>query len=820
MIKVKNLEKYFNKGKKNEVHVLNGIDVTFENRGLICILGESGSGKTTLLNTIGGLDTFASGSIEIEGNTFRKYHAKNLETVRNDTFGYIFQNYYLLQDYTVLYNVKLALNTFDISEEEKEERALYVLEKLDMLKYKKKLVSQLSGGQQQRVSIARALVKSPKVILADEPTGNLDEENTLRTMSILKNIAKDCLVILVSHEKRIARFFADRIIEIEDGKIVRDYENKQQNAYQRTDDGNIYLQDMECTAIEQEGMQFQFYQEKEAQKANPIRLNFAWKNGKLYIQNLEDYDVILAGEEVGCEMLDQKKPDVEMSHVEEFDFSLPEAKGHRTAHLSKKEIWKLAIENIRLMGKKQAFMIGILLVTAVMLTITLANFTNGYFVNKKDIITEDSHYVTVDAGGMYDTGWEGETDWDKECNNGFAEFCEKNAFSGKNSDIFKSNGGTLNLQYSSFAQMEGEGFGFEDFSYVSYEHLKKENIIYGRMPKLNTEVVVDKWLIDRAFEDSNPYCELIGDVKGFLNQKLVSDVTGDTFRIVGISDMEEPSIYMDQYKALGLSANGYRIATLEQLQAKYPGKFDDISLGSRKVLASEKIMKGYQREKLDTFLMKNAKEYKAVGSFPDDFGVDYVLSEEDCREIRNEVVLQSKSYRVYTNDTDKTMKELKKAAAEYSDNFSAYIYCGSKNQMKQYEKSHKEKISSRNLITIAAVLISVFMIYFMIKSNVSSRTEELTVYRLLGISKGSIMKSYLLEMILVTSYTVLPAVLITSGIIKFIGSIPSLGLQLCFPWVAAVLLIVAIYIVNLLISMIPVRGTLSQPPAALTVNKM
>ena len=138
--------------------------------------------------------------------TLNKYDPKAVEKIRNDKYGYIFQNYYLLQDYTVAYNVKLALNTFDISEEEKDERVEYVLQKLDIAKYKKKLVSQLSGGQQQRVSIARALVKSPKIILADEPTGNLDEENTLRTMSILRSIAKDCLVILVSHEKRIARF--------------------------------------------------------------------------------------------------------------------------------------------------------------------------------------------------------------------------------------------------------------------------------------------------------------------------------------------------------------------------------------------------------------------------------------------------------------------------------------------------------------------------------------------------------------------------------------------------------------------------------------
>ena len=209
MIKVNQLEKYFNKGKKNELHALKGVSVTFEDKGLVCILGESGSGKTTLLNAIGGLDTFQGGSMEIEGITLNKYDSKAVEKIRNDKYGYIFQNYYLLQDYTVAYNVKLALNTFDISEEEKDQRVEYVLQKLDIAKYKKKLVSQLSGGQQQRVSIARALVKSSKIILADEPTGNVDNDIAAKLMKLFVELNKlGTTVVIATHSEKLISDFA------------------------------------------------------------------------------------------------------------------------------------------------------------------------------------------------------------------------------------------------------------------------------------------------------------------------------------------------------------------------------------------------------------------------------------------------------------------------------------------------------------------------------------------------------------------------------------------------------------------------------------
>ena len=223
MIRINNLNKYYNKGKKSEQCALNDVNLEFGNTGLVCILGESGSGKTTLLNAIGGLDDFSGGSIEINGTKLTGYSPKLTDAIRNEHFGYIFQNYYILKDYTVGYNVKLALNRYDLTEEEKNERVDYILDMLGILKYKKKVVSKLSGGQQQRVSIARALVKAPNIILADEPTGNLDRRNTDEIMKLLRKMQSEFgqTIVMVTHDMRLTEE-GERVVTFEDGSIIGD----------------------------------------------------------------------------------------------------------------------------------------------------------------------------------------------------------------------------------------------------------------------------------------------------------------------------------------------------------------------------------------------------------------------------------------------------------------------------------------------------------------------------------------------------------------------------------------------------------------------
>ena len=221
MIFANNLRKNY-----GTLEVINDTTLKLPKKGMIAFLGESGSGKTTLVNVLGGLDSYKSGSISYDDTKFLKYQMDKVDTYRRNHFGYIFQNYNILEDKTVSENLLLALHIIGIyDEKECEKRIKNALEAVGLYKFRKKLAGALSGGQMQRVSIARALVKHNDVIIADEPTGNLDSESTRQIIRILKKLSINSLIILVTHDISLANTYADYIYHIKDGKISDYKEN-------------------------------------------------------------------------------------------------------------------------------------------------------------------------------------------------------------------------------------------------------------------------------------------------------------------------------------------------------------------------------------------------------------------------------------------------------------------------------------------------------------------------------------------------------------------------------------------------------------------
>lgn len=221
MIELQNIKKTYKSNRQGKCHALNGVSFSLPDRGMVFILGKSGSGKSTLLNVIGGLDSATSGELLVDGNRFSSFTSSEQDNYRNLYVGFIFQDFCLIDGLTVRDNVRLSL---DLLGEEDDERVDRILGEVGLSEQHKRYPRELSGGQCQRVAIARALVKSPYLLLADEPTGNLDSKTAKQILELLKALSSDRLVVVVSHNVSDAETYGDRIIEIGDGLVVRDVE--------------------------------------------------------------------------------------------------------------------------------------------------------------------------------------------------------------------------------------------------------------------------------------------------------------------------------------------------------------------------------------------------------------------------------------------------------------------------------------------------------------------------------------------------------------------------------------------------------------------
>jgi ABC-type lipoprotein export system ATPase subunit/ABC-type antimicrobial peptide transport system permease subunit len=883
MIKVNGLNKFYNKGKSNELHVINDTSLTLEDTGLVCILGESGSGKTTLMNTISGLDDFVSGSIDVDGVEVRKYGDPNQELVRNEKFGYIFQNYYLLQDRTVEYNILLSLSLYDLTDAEKEERVDYVLKAVDMWRYKKRLVSQLSGGQQQRIAIARALAKSPRVIFADEPTGNLDEANTMRIMGILKKVSKKCLVVVVTHEKTIADFFADRILWIADGKIEKEQYKTSQTTYQYIEDTNIYLQEYDKSELNNEDVKVEIYSGKEKP---PVDIKLICEHGKIYISVGDSKNVELLTMDSEKQVIDSKKPIIEMTDVEELEYNLEPLESVKKPKLGFNKIREIGRSNIKSMGKKQVFLIVSLFVMAVMMVFAVQDIMTIINIDTQSVVKTDSHYLHVSIEKASLTSSQEFADDKLKIYKGLFEEVKN-----KNDVTIVSTGGFSYL-YEGFSQLESIKSMITNFSFVPIEKISKDDLYYGEMPSNNKEIVIDRWVLENFIKNSPEISNIIHDVKHFVGKTM--EYNGTSFKVSGISDKEEMSIYIKGDELLRIAPWSEKYLTLSEFKKLYP-EYKDVELkinedGKMEVLGTateymqkyiintrseyslyydyEKVAENndygkggwfyddfdkeqYEKElaeRKDELLKEiNDKygktvdeikeiisdptgfsydsktstntEYSVIGSFPqtitDEIGIEMVIPDEAISMIKEDMLNYREEFYIYTDDKYETTKMLSNLAFNTGADVTLEVKDAYTDDLNLYKEAKTEEFNGRIIVTVTIFVISMIILYFMMKANAIGRMQDLGVYRLIGISKYSIIGLFAYENFVITSYTSVVGAILATVITNILASIPSINAEINYPWYAFLGTIIFLYLVNILVGIMPIRKILKLPPAQL-----
>jgi len=536
MIKVKHLHKYFYYKKRNQIHVLNDITLDFPEKGLIVLLGASGSGKTTLLNVLSGLDSVHDGEIIFENNVIKKYDPKKWDLIRNEKIGYVFQNYYLLPQLSVYENIALVLRMIGINDPKViDERVTYILKAVNMYPYRKKRALQLSGGQQQRVAIARALVKNPSLVIADEPTGNLDSKNTIEIMNIIKAISKEKLVILVTHERDIANFYGDRIIEIKDGQIVKDFSNTHDEDIQFNSDSHIYLKDLkQIDKIDNPNFNIGLYTDEE--EVEPIRVRLIVKNKTLYIDvDSKIKKQKLVDENSGVIIKDEHFVKRTREEITETTFNLDELdnryiKREKPLILSIKQSLNMAFEKILRISRKGKFMLFSLAVAGAIVALAISIIMNAITIKPDSTMTISKDYISVNSTDIAEPfiskylTYDDLLEYGKNDNNFYI-----NSYGGIQLHFERYNGFKSN--YSIYGQ------------YQPLDNITKKDLKYGRLPQNEKEILISSTLADEFIVD-------YGQENGIWNyDHLFSEnVKFELFtgKIVGIVKSEIRIIYMDE----------------------------------------------------------------------------------------------------------------------------------------------------------------------------------------------------------------------------------------------------------------------------------
>ena len=802
MLSLKNVNKYFNRHRKNEIHVINNVSLEFNDNGLVALLGPSGCGKTTLLNAIGGLDKIKSGKIYVNGKKISSKIDGKVDKIRNLNIGYIFQDYKLVDNMSVFDNVALVLTMLGIKDKnEVKNRVEYVLDKVGMLRYKRRPANMLSGGERQRVGIARALVKNPNIILADEPTGNLDSKNSLEVMKIIKSISKDRLVILVTHEVNLAKFYADRIIELKDGSIVKDYINKDKEDLDYAIDNNIYLKDFDKhDVIKDEDKLINIYLDDK----DKIKLDIVVRNGNIYVNSKNRDNVVVIDEDSNIELINDSYKKIQESDIDKYNFDLKDD--------GKKKRYSSIFNPISLItnGFKKVFdysflkkllLLGFVL-SGMFIMYSVSSIASTINVKDEDFVTMNKNYLSVNLNKIK------VDDYLKYENLDSVDYI----IPGNSSVNFSVN---YNDYYQSINIKDILSGSLSDINLI-----KDSDIVYGTMPKEINEVVVDKRSILSMFDETG-YASMIGvkNVSDIIGREIKID-TMDAFVIVGIVDLGSPSIYMNRSNFINVLSNTKNNDTNMYVSEEEIGnqkvydynlEVNDIELkkGNYPINDYEVIVniKNSDTMPLNKYIdtKVNDKKLLVVGYYFSKDNMDAFLVNNNT--VKYDLISKSKDMVLVSKDKDKTINEFRDMGLNIEDSYSV--------SRKKYIEGNKERVNTTLLVSGVILIISLVEVFLMIRASFLSRVKSVGIYRAIGVKKSDIYRMFYGEIIAITTIASVPGIILASYILKVLSNIKFLSKYFLVNFRIVLLSIVFVYIFNLIIGLIPVFNTIRRRPASI-----
>ena len=808
MIKIENANKYFNRRKKNEVHVINNTSLEFGENGLVALLGPSGSGKTTLLNSIGGLDKINKGKIYINGERITRRTSHKIDKIRNLNIGYIFQDYKLIDNMTVFENVAITLKMLGIKDKKEiKKRVEYVLESVNMYRYRNRLASMLSGGERQRVGIARALVKNPNIVIADEPTGNLDSKNSLEIMNIIKAISKDRLVILVTHEVELAKFYASRIIEIADGKVVKDYENTDAKDLDYRIENKIYLKDFEkIDNISKDGVNLNIYGEEK----DTLNLQIVIKNGNIYIKS-EDKKVEVIDENSNMELVDEHYKKIDKTIYQEYNYNLEQAieKDIKPKYSSIYSIFKSIINGFKKIMNysvlKKILLIGFF-VSAMFILYAISNITGTMHTEDKDFVTANQNYLKAQMPVLEVEDY---LKYEEDENINYI-------LPGNSKAQFK-------IKFEDYYQTSKFDGGLEG-SLSSISMINSNDITIGRMAENEQEIVIDKMILDNLLKSSSVAAhagikeanQLIGKEVYINNMK--------PFTIVGVVDKVSPSIYTYESNFINILANAQNS----------PNAYNSIVIGDSQQGNSEENIINYELKK-DAITLKKGRlpenDYETIVNISNQYTmklnkkiktkvneteltvVGYYESSTDLNAYL--VNANTAKYKLITESSDLTIypKNKEKVLNEFGDKYNLNVESIYEKDKQSYLKEQQQSRKSAIIFAGIILAISLVEIYLMMRSSFLSRIKEVGILRAIGVKKSDIYKMFMGEAIAITSTASLAGILFMSYVLATISEISFFGKMFIINgWVIA-LSIVLVYAFNIIVGLLPLFKVLRKTPA-------